>query len=534
MTISLRSRIIIALVATLLGLAYMLPSFPAVQDSKLGRMLPSKAVSLGLDLKGGIYLTLGVDVDTAVTNAVSRMGEDIRADAKEDDIVLLKPELKSGDKLLLSTMQQDKAKAFQDLMHDRYANVFTLESSETLSGGRTQFVYALTADYRKRLQKLTIDQALKTIRNRIDQFGVSEPDIRRQENNRIQVQLPGLKDPERAIQIIGQTAHLEFKIVDDSVDMAKAKRGILPPGRELTVLRHRNQDGSYSEQPIVLRKQAVLTGEYITDARARPDPQTGSMYVVMNFDSRGERIFARVTGEHVKERMAIVLDGKVYSAPVIQEQITGGRASITGRFTDAEAHDLALVLRAGSLPAPITIEEQRSVGPSLGQQSIDAGVFSALLGGAVVLLFMLVYYRFAGFVADVVLLLNIVLIIAGLAAFGATLTLPGIAGIILTIGMAVDTNVIIFERIREELRRGLTARAALQEGYSRATLTIMDANVTTIIAAVILYQFGTGPIRGFAVTLSLGIVASMFTAIFVSRILFDLYLNRRPQAALSI
>ncbi|MFW5836402.1 MAG: protein translocase subunit SecD [Desulfovibrionaceae bacterium] len=534
MTITLRTRIIIALVVTLLGLTYMLPSIPAVRDSALGRVLPSDTINLGLDLKGGIHLTLGVDVKTAVENAVARMGEDVRADAREEDIVVLKPEVKDGDSLQLTVMHQDKAEAFQEVMSERWSGVFTPESRKNLSNDRVQMTYSLTSEYRRRLEKLTIDQALQTIRSRIDQFGVAEPDIRRQENNRIQVQLPGLEDPERAIQIIGKTAHLEFKIVDDTVDLEKAKKGILPPGRELSVLRIQNMDGSYREEPIVLHKQAMLTGEYITNARARPDPQTASMYVIMNFDRRGERIFARVTGEHVKDRMAIVLDGKVYSAPVIQEKISGGRASITGRFTDEEAHDLALVLRAGSLPAPITIEEQRAVGPSLGQQSIDAGLFSALLGGALVLLFMLAYYRFAGLVADLVLVLNIMFIMAGLAAFGATLTLPGIAGIILTIGMAVDANVLIFERIREELRRGLTARTAIQEGYSRATLTILDANVTTVIAAVILYQFGTGPVRGFAVTLTLGIVASMFTAIFVSRILFDLYTARRPRAALSI
>ncbi|HAS89489.1 MAG TPA: protein translocase subunit SecD, partial [Desulfovibrio sp.] len=259
--------------------------------------------------------------------------------------------------------------------------------------------------------------------------------------------------------------------------------------------------------------------------------QFNQPYVTLNFNSRGARIFERVTGENIKKRMAIVLDGKVYSAPTIQDKIAGGRASITGSYSTEEAHDLAIVLRAGSLPAPVKILEQRTVGPSLGQESIDKGVSAALVGSALVLIFMLVYYGFAGFVADIVLVLNVVLILAGLAAFGATLTLPGIAGIILTIGMAVDANVIIFERIREELRRGLTAKAAIVEGYSRATLTILDANITTVIAAVILYQFGTGPVRGFAVTLTLGIITSMFTAIFVTRILFDLYTSKRAADA---
>jgi preprotein translocase subunit SecD len=375
-----------------------------------------------------------------------------------------------------------------------------------------------------------MDQAIKTIRNRIDQFGVAEPDIRRQQGNRIQVQLPGLQDPERAINLVGQTAHLEFKMVDDSADMDKAVSGILPPGRELSTLVTTHAGGGQTEAPIVLRKDAVLTGEYITDARVQLD-QWNQPYVAISFNARGGTIFANLTAENVNKRMAIVLDGKVYSAPVIQEKITGGKASITGNFTKEEARDLAVVLRAGSLPAPVVILEQRTVGPSLGQESIDNGIMAALVGLGLVLAFMVVYYGFAGLVADMVLCLNIMLIMSGLALFGATLTLPGIAGIILTIGMAVDANVIIFERIREELRRGLTVRAAIDEGYSRATLTILDANVTTIIAAIILYQFGTGPVRGFAVTLTLGIISSMFTAIFVSRILFDLYTKSRADGA---
>jgi preprotein translocase subunit SecD len=322
--------------------------------------------------------------------------------------------------------------------------------------------------------------------------------------------------------------------VDEEADVAKAVKGIVPPGDALYQLQQRRADGSYAAQPIVLKNDVVMTGQYITDAKTQFDSY-GQAYVSLTFNNRGARIFERVTGNNVKKRLAIVLDGKVYSAPTIQERISGGRASITGHFTTEEAHDLSIVLRAGSLPAPVTILEERSVGPSLGQESIDKGVFSTALGMILVLCFMVIYYRFAGMVADLALVLNIVLILAGLAAFGATLTLPGIAGIILTIGMAVDANVLIFERIREELRKGLSARAAIKEGFGRATLTILDANVTTIIAAIILYQFGTGPIRGFAVTLTLGICASMFTAIFVSRIIFDLWLEKRkPGAKLSV
>ncbi|QGY41182.1 protein translocase subunit SecD [Pseudodesulfovibrio cashew] len=529
---SLRLRIIVTLVVLVLGLAYMLPSVPGVSGSALGKILPGEPVNLGLDLKGGIHLTLGVDMETAMRNNLARLGDDLKSAAREENIFVLRPNILSDSRVEIVLLKADQQKGFEKAVADY--TPFDIESVEPMDGSKVKYVLAVQPTYKKEMAKLTLDQAIKTIRNRIDQFGVAEPDIRKQEGNRIQVQLPGLQDPERAIKIIGQTAHLEFKMVDDTADVAKATEGILAPGRELSVVLHRQANGSYTETPIVLKKDAVLTGEYITDAKVQLD-SWNQAYVSITFNSRGGAIFANLTGENVNKRMAIVLDGKVYSAPVIQEKITGGRASITGQFTREEARDLAVVLRAGSLPAPVEILEQRTVGPSLGQESIDKGIMSALIGMGMVLGFMIIYYGFAGFVADVVLCLNIMLILGGLVAFGATLTLPGIAGIILTIGMAVDANVIIFERIREELRRGLTVRAAIAEGYGRATLTILDANVTTVIAAIILYQFGTGPIRGFAVTLTLGIITSMFTAIFVSRILFDLYTkNRADNSKLSI
>jgi preprotein translocase subunit SecD len=525
---SLRWKIISVLAILVLGLAYFLPSVPGVKDTPFGKLLPNDAVNLGLDLKGGIHLTLGVDMDTAMNNNLARLGDDLKASAREEEVFALRPTVLSESQIEIVLLKEDQKDAFKDIIEK--TSPFAIENSESLQNGKYKFTLSIPPQYRSEIEKLTMDQAIKTIRNRIDQFGVAEPDIRKQQDNRIQIQLPGLQDPERAIKIIGQTAHLEFKMVDDTADIAKAMEGILAPGRELTVLRNKQDNGSYTESPIVLKKDAVLTGEYVTDAKVSLD-SWNQPYVSISFNGRGGRIFANLTGENVNNRMAIVLDGKVYSAPVIQDRISGGRASITGNFTKAEARDLAVVLRAGSLPAPVIILEQRTVGPSLGQESIDKGVMSALIGMALVLGFMIVYYGFGGLIADFVLCLNIMLILSGLAVFGATLTLPGIAGIILTIGMAVDANVIIFERIREELRRGLTAKAAIAEGYSRATLTILDANVTTVIAAIILYQFGTGPVRGFAVTLTLGIITSMFTAIFVSRVLFDLYIKSRSETA---
>ncbi|MEZ7195666.1 protein translocase subunit SecD [Pseudodesulfovibrio karagichevae] len=525
---SLRLRAILALFIVLVGLAFMLPSLPGVKDSALGKILPGNGINLGLDLKGGIHLTLGVDMKTAMDNNLARLGDDLKASAREQEVYILRPTVLNETEIEVTLIKAEQKDAFESVIKDY--TPFAIEQSTPLDGDKVKYVLSIPAKYRSEIEKLTMDQAIKTMRNRIDQFGVAEPDIRREQGNRIQVQLPGLKDPERAIKIIGQTAHLEFKMVDDTADLKKAQQGILAPGREIAKLQHRQPNGSYTESDIVLKKDAVLTGEYVSDAQVRLD-QWNNAYVALTFNARGAKIFTDLTADNVNKRMAIVLDGKVYSAPVIRERISGGKASITGNFTREEARDLAVVLRAGSLPAPVTILEQRAVGPSLGQESINNGILSAMVGMAAVLGFMVLYYGFGGMVADIVLVLNIMLIMGGLAAFGATLTLPGIAGIILTIGMAVDANVIIYERIREELRRGLSAKQSVAEGYGRATLTILDANVTTVIAAIILYQFGTGPIRGFAVTLTLGIISSMFTAIFVSRILFDLYLKHRADNA---
>jgi preprotein translocase subunit SecD len=512
----------------LVALIFVLPSFIDSEKSPLGRFLGEQKINLGLDLKGGIHLTLDVDVEKAVANTLSQIGQDLREDALEQKLALLRPRVRENNTLEVHLLKPDQDEQLESILSGRYPNLHIVSVASEES--RRIYVLGLEQEFRENLARLTLDQAVKTIRNRIDQFGVAEPDIRRQQGGRIQVQLPGLSDTERALAIIGKTAHLEFKIVDEGADIEKALKGVVPPGSELAFIQKRNADGSFSKEPIVLNREAVMTGQYITDARTAFD-QYGQPYVSLGFNPRGARIFERVTGENVNKRLAIVLDDVVHSAPVIQEQISGGKASISGRFTTEESHDLAIVLRAGALPAPVNILEERTVGPSLGQESIDKGINSALIGGALILIFMALYYGFAGIVANVMLIFNILLIMAGLAAFGATLTLPGIAGIILTLGMSVDANVLIFERIREELRKGAPTREAIDEGFSRATLTILDANVTTIIAAIILYQFGTGPIRGFAVTLSLGILASMFTAIFVSRVFFDLWASRKGKTA---
>lgn len=517
-------KIGLALAVGILAVLYVLPSVPGMGDSPLVRLVGGQEIHLGLDLKGGIHLTLGVDVDTALENSLVQTGEDLRAEAKDEGILILHPRVEEKTLSFLLLKKEGQSK-LQDILKKRFSGIAVHETQEQANGS-VRYLVGFTPEYRNHLEKMTLDQAVKTIRNRIDQFGVAEPDIRRQQGNRIQVQLPGIDDTQRAIGIIGRTAHLEFKIVDDGADSQKAEKGIVPAGSQLAWLVRTTAGGQEVREPIVLRSATVLSGKYITDARIAFDSY-GQAYVSISFNNRGGKLFERLTETNVHKRLAIVLDGNVHSAPVIQEKISGGQASITGHFSTEEARDLAIVLRAGSLPAPVTVLEERTVGPSLGQESIEAGVRAACIGGVAVLLFMLVYYGIAGLFADIVLVLNILLIMAGLAGFGATLTLPGIAGIILTIGMAVDANVLIFEHIREELRASLPPKLAVEEGFARATLTIVDANITTIIAAIVLYQFGTGPIRGFAVTLVLGILASMFTAIFVSRILFDLWLTRQ-------
>ena len=364
------------------------------------------------------------------------------------------------------------------------------------------------------------DRALEIIRNRVDQFGVLEPTIQRQGADRIVVQLPGVTDRNRAVNLLKSTAHLEFKLVSDDPELLKkAITGEPVPGYELKEMKGRDK----RTEQLLLEKDASLSGDTIVDATVDYSQTAFNQpYVSLTLNNKGGVKFSEITGANVGKRLAIVLDGTVYSAPVIREKIPSGKGQITGQFSPQEANDLAIVLRAGALPAPVEIIEERTVGPTLGRDSIRKGIRAILIGGLAVLIFMAAYYLVAGLIADFALFLNLILISGALAYFHGTLTLPGIAGLVLTIGMSVDANVLIFERIREESRVGKSLRAAIQSGFQRAFLTILDANVTTLITALILFQFGTGPVRGFATVLSIGIVSSMFTAIVVTRLILDL------------
>jgi len=388
-----------------------------------------------------------------------------------------------------------------------------------LQGGMHLVLEVDTSGLTPKEAKDAPDRALEIIRNRIDQFGVLEPSIQKQGNDRIVIQLPGVTDRERAIKLVKSSAHLEFRIVSDDAELMKtALAGEKVAGYELKKLK--KNDEKYEE--LLLEKKPALKGETLVDATTEfSQTAFNQPYVSINFNNKGAAIFSKVTGDNIGKRLAIVLDGTVYSAPVIREKIPSGRAQITGNFSVQEATDLAIVLRAGALPAPVKIIEERTVGPTLGRDSIEKGIKAIVIGGLVVLVFMAVYYLLAGLIADFALVLNIVLITGALSYFHATLTLPGIAGLVLTIGMSVDANVLIFERIREESKLGKSLRAAIQSGFQRAFLTILDANVTTLITALILFQFGTGPVRGFATVLSIGIISSMFTAIVVTRLTLD-------------
>ncbi|OGW79439.1 MAG: hypothetical protein A2Z83_00200 [Omnitrophica bacterium GWA2_52_8] len=397
-----------------------------------------------------------------------------------------------------------------------------------LQGGMQLLLKVDTSEMPKEAREDATDRAVEIIRNRIDEFGVREPVIAKQGRENVIVQLPGITDRSRAIDIVGKTAHLEFKLVLDNPDMLKkAEEGEVPEGYELSEM----PSSLGGKSAVLLQKEASLTGDHLTTASVGFD-QYGQPIVQLQMDKDGAKVFDRVTFDNVGKQLAIVLDGNVHSAPVIRDRIPNGQAQITGNYTAQEASDLALVLRAGALPAPVEIIEERTVGPSLGRDSIESGVKAGLIGAVLVFLFMPVYYFLSGIVANIGLIVYILIVAGALAAFKASLTLPGIAGFILSIGMAVDANVLIFERMREEAATGKTARSVVSAGYHKAFNAILDSNVTTLLTSLILFIFGTGPVKGFAVTLSIGIVASMFSALFVTRVIFDALTRRNADLKL--
>ena len=519
-------------------------------------LLPDTAINLGLDLQGGIDLTLQVGLDEAIIGQASRDATYLRGKAQNEERAF---ELVRGDRNAptIWVTTDEPLSDVQDYLQENMAR-YVYEATE---GNRHGFT--MQSERQEEVRKQVVEQVLETLRKRVDETGVKEPSIVKKGGGSINVQLPGMTDYQQAVDALGTTAVLEFRLHDGQFDdalreqMLRAAEAALPEeqyldddtlndwlwttrrldeDRRIGWLYQELPDGVLErDYPLVLFNEIMLTGNDVNNASVQWD-QNNQPNVSLEFKPRGARVFCDVTTEHVREQFAIMLDGQVRSAPSIREPICGGAASIEmGAALDAtkEAQTLALVLRTGSLDAPVVISQVRQVGASLGQDSIRKGGTATLVGGAIVLLFMLLWYRSAGLIADTALVVNVVLVLALLALFGATLTLPGIAGIALTIGMAVDANIIIYERIREELKLGVSPRKAVDMGFEKAMVAVLDANITTAIAGVVLYSYGTGPIKGFAVTLLIGIITTLFTALFVTRTLFEL-VTRNSSARLSI
>jgi preprotein translocase subunit SecD len=491
---------------------------------------PGEQIHYGLDLSGGIHLVLEVQVDEAVAAEV-RNDLDRFTDLLADEGVSVVAEQVDSDSQFTVTVADGDLDRAADLATEYYTAYDTTRGradTPTVS-------LSLTPAYRADLVDRAVRQSLQTIRNRVDAFGVAEPVVQRQgtSGNRILVQLPGVEDPERVKNLLRTSALLEWQMVEGGPAesreaLLEAYGGELPVGMEILPYVPEPSEAGEGARTVyyLLQETPAVTGRDLKTARLSND-QMGLPAVSFTLNPDGARTFERVTGENIGRQLAIVLDNRVHAAPVIETRISGpGIISHIG--TVQEAEDLALVLRSGALPASIRYLEERSVGPSLGRESIQRGVTAAIIGMALVVAFMLVYYKGAGLNAVIALALNLVIVLGVMAALEATLTLPGIAGLILLIGMAVDANVLIFERIREELALGKTVRSAIDAGFGKALSAILDANITTLIAAVFLFQFGTGPVKGFAVTITIGILASMFTALFVSRFLFSVWIMRRP------
>jgi len=491
----LNYRVVLLIIATVFGLIFSLPSF--TQSSE------GKKITLGLDLQGGLHMLLGVKTEEAVNSQIKSIASGIKHFAERNDILIEGISVREG-KVVFELLDGDDATTMDE-------HLKTIEGT-VVHASEGKYAISITPEAVEKLKLQAVDQAIETIRNRLDQFGLAEPTVAKQGIDKILVELPGIKTAEeeqRARELISRAAKLELMAVDEDrsmrvMDMSEAEAASY--GDKIL------EDALQPKIKHLVNEIPILDGTMLTDAQVGYD-QNNRPVINFSLNSAGAQVFGDFTGKSVGKRLAIVLDGKVYSAPVINERIGGGSGQISGNYTVAEANDLAIALRSGALLAPIYMMEKRSVGPSLGADSIKASMLALISGFVLVVLFMMVYYRRAGVIANIALVVNILLIVAVMALFGATLTLPGMAGIVLTVGMAVDSNVIINERIREILAEGSSVKRAIEVGYENAMRAITDSNVTTLIAAIALYVYGTGAIKGFAITISIGILASMLTAI---------------------
>ena len=506
-------KMVLVGIICLLGLSFAAPNFiPLNQAEALPGWLPRQHISLGLDLQGGSHLLLEVDSKTVIREYLDSMVDAARIELRRDKIRYQGLGI-SGNGIQVTIKDEEKVDEARKLLR-------ALERDAVLDEDDGRIVMTLNERMIRDRKTAAVQQSIEIVRRRVDETGTREPTIQQQGDDRILVQLPGIDDPERIKRLLGKTAKMSFHLVDQRNSVESAMAGRIPPGSWL--LPSEGED----RRMYLIRKRVMVSGDTLIDAQPSTDSRTNEPVVTFRFDSAGAKRFGSATSKNVGKLFAIVLDRKVISAPVIREPILGGSGQISGSFSFQSAQDLALLLRAGALPAPLTILEERSVGPGLGADSIAAGKIASIIGIILVVVFMVAAYGLFGFMADIALIVNMVLILGALSFLQATLTLPGIAGIVLTIGMAVDANVLVFERIREEVRSGRTPISSIDAGYSRAFTTIIDANLTTLIAALLLYAFGSGPVRGFAVTLSIGIITSMFTAIMLTRLMIVIWLRR--------
>ena len=536
---SIKYRLIFTLIVLIGCAAYL--SFSRTSEG-FSAHSPLEKVNLGLDLKGGIHLVLRIKTQDAFEVTVNQTRDLIEADMKDQGIVFTRTGVTDGFGIEIVGVLQAQQQELQS-----YLGQYSLEwNYQTRSReSEVDFSLSMTSGGYKALADRTVQDAKETIQKRVDQYGVAEPTIQiygsGDVKDQIIVELPGVEDFDRVLNLIKSTARLELKLVhrggggpySSRESALQSFNNVLPPDYEILPYRNPNEIGAQTTF-MVVRKAPSITGQQLKDARRTVDSFTGRSEVNFFLNAEGVRLFTRATEENVGTQLAIVLDDSIYSAPNISERISTDSANIQGSFTPEQAEDLALVLRSGALPAAIEILENRIIGPSLGRDSIRRGLMASIVGLVLVVVGMLVFYRFSGTNAIVCLFFNLLILLAVLAGFRATLTLPGIAGVILTIGMAVDANILIFERIKEELRLGKTVKSAVDAGFDRVFSTILDTNVTTLVASLFLFQFGTGPVRGFAVTLGVGLLANIFTAVFVSRTLFGMVLEGRQTKQLSI
>jgi preprotein translocase subunit SecD len=511
-------KISIILGIVLLGFVVAAPNLLEQKTAgDLPTWLPNQQVNLGLDLQGGSHLLLEVKVSVVVRERLESTVDAIRVVLRKSRIGYTGLGLR-GTSVGFSLRKNSDIEKAQKLISGVDKDIEIVINQNKVSVNFTD--QALRG-----IRNSAVNQSIEIVRRRIDETGTREPTIQRQGQDRILVQVPGLDNPERLKRLLGKTAKMSFHLLDQKGSLADALQGRIPPGTML--LTSVDGDPQGQSRRYLVKKRVAVGGDRLIDSQPSFDSRTGEPIVNFRFDTLGGKKFGDVTKKNVNRPFAIVLDGKVISAPVIREPILGGSGQISGNFSISGAQDLALLLRAGALPAPLTILEERSVGPGLGADSIAAGRIASIIGLVLVIVFMVITYGVFGCFANVALLVNMVLILGSLSLLQATLTLPGIAGIVLTIGMAVDANVLVFERIREEVRAGRTPISAIDSGYSRAITTIVDANLTTLIAALILFYFGSGPVRGFAVTLSIGIISSMFTAIMLTRLMVVAWIRNR-------